>query len=176
MCWEKQTLPARTASYICKSRSGCSVWYFCFHCSQRNANYSASGSVEFTAVVTVSARWTIKLVHNLTVGGVSRSHPENQTVALLSSSKRQSAGCLQVPRESSHTRVSVLHHLLSSVCKSLESLKVSARSPLSSRFLSPKKLECRLCANGLVWQGLYYIQALSLTRRSFEFASPRRHC
>lgn len=46
------------------------------HCSsERNANYWASGSVKCTAVVTVSARWTIELLCNLTVGGVSRSHP-----------------------------------------------------------------------------------------------------
>lgn len=36
-------------------------------------------------MVTVSARWTIELVNNLTVGGVSRSHPKNHPVALPSS-------------------------------------------------------------------------------------------
>lgn len=36
-------------------------------------------------MVTVSARWTIELVYNLTVGGFSRSHPKNHPVALLSS-------------------------------------------------------------------------------------------
>ena len=57
-----------------------------FHCSERNANYWASGSVKCTAVVTVSARWTIELLYNLTVGGVSRSHTNNHPVALPSSS------------------------------------------------------------------------------------------
>lgn len=66
-------------SCLCKSVSVCS------HCSKRNTNYWASGSVKCTAVVTVSARWTIELVYNLTVGGVSRSHPENHRVALPSS-------------------------------------------------------------------------------------------
>lgn len=58
---------------------------FFFHCSKRNANYWASGSVKCTAVVTVSVRWTIELAYNLTVGGVSRSHSKNHPVALLSS-------------------------------------------------------------------------------------------
>ncbi len=70
-------------SRLCNS-SICSAWYF-FHCSKRHANYWASGSVKCTAVVTVSARWTIELVYNLTVGGVSRSHPRNHPVALPSS-------------------------------------------------------------------------------------------
>ncbi len=69
---------------LCKSGGACSVWFF-FHCSKRNANYWASGSVKCTAVVTVSARWTIELVYNLTVGGVSCSHPKNHPVALPSS-------------------------------------------------------------------------------------------
>lgn len=53
----------------------------CYCSSKRNANYWASGSVKCTAVVTVSARWTIELAYNLTVGGVSRSHPKNRKVA-----------------------------------------------------------------------------------------------
>lgn len=59
------------------------VDYVCVrHCSsERNANYWASGSVKCTAVATVSARWTIELVCNLTVGGVSHSHPQNLKVA-----------------------------------------------------------------------------------------------
>lgn len=61
------------------------LFVICSHCSKRNANYWASGSVKCTAVVTVSARWTIELVYNLTVGGVSRSHPKNHPVALASS-------------------------------------------------------------------------------------------
>lgn len=56
-----------------------------FHSSKRNANYWASGSVKCTAVVTVSARWTIELVYNMTVGGISRSHPRIYPVALTSS-------------------------------------------------------------------------------------------
>lgn len=53
------------------------------HCSsERNANYCASGSVKCTAVATVSARWTIELTCKLTVGDVSRSHPQNHRVAL----------------------------------------------------------------------------------------------
>lgn len=36
-------------------------------------------------MATVSARWTIELVCNLTVGGVSRSHPQNLKVASLRS-------------------------------------------------------------------------------------------
>lgn len=55
---------------------------FFFPMLERNANYWASGSVKCTAVVTVSARWTIELVYNLTVGGVSRSHTNNHPVAL----------------------------------------------------------------------------------------------
>lgn len=59
---------------------------FFFSIAQKeNANYWASGSVKCTAVVTVSARWTIELVYILTVGGVSRSHPKNHQVALPSS-------------------------------------------------------------------------------------------
>ena len=66
------------------SYSVCSVCYFFFHCSKRIANYWASGSVKCTAVVTVSARWTIELVYNMTVGGVSSFHTKNH-LALLPS-------------------------------------------------------------------------------------------
>lgn len=54
-----------------------------FFSSKSNANYWASGSVKCTAVVTVSARWTIELLYDMTVGGVSRFHP-NCPVLLLS--------------------------------------------------------------------------------------------
>ena len=67
------------------------------HCSKRNANYWASGSVKCTAVVTVSARWTIELVYNLTVGGVSRSHPKNHPVALASSANVNHQVAYKVP-------------------------------------------------------------------------------
>lgn len=55
-----------------------------FFSSNSNANYWASGSVKCTAVVTVSARWTIELLYDMTVGGVSRFHPKNCPVLLLS--------------------------------------------------------------------------------------------
>lgn len=57
---------------------------FVFQSSRRNANYWASGSVKCTAVATVSARWTIELVYNMTVGGVSSFHPKNYPVLLPS--------------------------------------------------------------------------------------------
>lgn len=54
----------------------------CVHCSKTNANYWASASVKYTAVVTVSARWTSERANNLTVGGVFHSHPKNHRVTL----------------------------------------------------------------------------------------------
>lgn len=71
--------------HVCASLGVHVQFVFFLHCSKRNANYWALGSVKCTAVVTVSARWTIELVYNLTVGGVSRSHPKNHPVALPSS-------------------------------------------------------------------------------------------
>lgn len=67
---------------VCAHFWGCMLF---FHCAKENANYWASGSVKCTDVVTVSARWTIELVYNLTVGGYSHSHPKNHPVALPSS-------------------------------------------------------------------------------------------
>lgn len=66
-----------------------------FHCSKRNANYWASGSVKCTAVVTVSARWTIELLYKLTVGQCqSRSHSKNHRVALpCSANVNQQVDC-----------------------------------------------------------------------------------
>lgn len=54
--------------------------------AKSNSNYWASASVKCTAVVTVSARWTIELPYSLTVGGVSVSQ---SCVAMFC--KRQSA-------------------------------------------------------------------------------------
>lgn len=45
--------------------------------------------------MTVSARWTIELVYNLTVGGVSRSHPKNHPVALPSSANINQQGAFE---------------------------------------------------------------------------------
>lgn len=56
-------------------------------CTKSNTNYWASGSVKCTAVVTVSARWTIELPYILTVGGVSVSQSGGAMFC-----KRQSAG------------------------------------------------------------------------------------
>lgn len=47
------------------------------------ANYWASGSVKSAAVVTVSARWTIELVFNKTVGGVFSFHNNDHLELLL---------------------------------------------------------------------------------------------
>lgn len=47
------------------------------------ANYWASGSVKLAAVVTVSARWTIELVFNKTVGGVFSFHTSDHLELLL---------------------------------------------------------------------------------------------
>lgn len=57
-----------------------------FHCSKRNANYWASGSVKCTAVVTVSARWTIELVYKLTEGQCQLSFQEAQDGTVLPTS------------------------------------------------------------------------------------------
>lgn len=65
----------------------CWVVCVCVWLQKSNTNYWASASVKCTAVVTVSARWTIELPCSLTVGGVSVSQ---SGVAMFC--KRQSAG------------------------------------------------------------------------------------
>lgn len=61
----------------------------CVWLQKSNTNYWASVSVKCTAVVTVSARWTIELPYSLTVGGISVSQ---SCIAMFC--KRQSAGWL----------------------------------------------------------------------------------
>lgn len=58
------------------------VFVYVWRQTKSNTNYWASASVKCTAVVTVSARWTIELPYSLTVGGVAMF------------STRQSAGWL----------------------------------------------------------------------------------
>lgn len=87
MCGASVCVDAHVCAQLLMQVWGCIFYFFSsfFSYSKRNANYWASGSVKCTAVVTVSARWTIELLYNLTVGGISRSHPRNHPVALPSS-------------------------------------------------------------------------------------------